>query len=224
MTPNQRQRPSDQELQAAVTDELAFVPSVDATHVGVSVTDGAVTLAGEVTSLPERLAARKAVLRVHGVLAVADELVVRVPGVTGTTDIDIARAAGQHLEHTADVPPCTVRATVREHVVTLTGTVRWDYQRRAAERAVSYIRGVTGVDNRIELDQPVSTIEVKEAIEAAFLRDAQIDARHITVEARGHELTLRGEVRSWAEHARAEHCARQAPGATSVKNDLRVVI
>ena len=143
---------SDQEIQTTVTEELRYTPSVD-THVGVAVNDGTVTLSGEVGSLAERIAAKRAVIRVSGVRAVANKLQVRVLRTPGTNDADIAQTAGQRLERAIDVPSESVRAKVHDHVITLSGRVTWDYQRDAAVRAVLYIRGVTGVANTITLCQ-----------------------------------------------------------------------
>ncbi|WP_020522368.1 BON domain-containing protein [Catelliglobosispora koreensis] len=212
----------DGDLQADVLDELAFTSEVNHAHVGVSANDGVITLSGEVDSLPERLAAERAALRVSGVKAVADEIIVRLPGTVGTSDIDIAQAAVANLDSAVDVPPDSVQAKVRNQVLTLTGKVRWDYQRRAAERCVRYLRGLVAVDNQITLDQPISVKGVKEAIESAFQRNAQIDASNITVEVKDHHLVLHGTVRSWAEHRQAEHAAWNVPGVTSLSNQLHV--
>ncbi|HEU4424675.1 MAG TPA: BON domain-containing protein [Pilimelia sp.] len=146
----QTTRRSDQDIRAAVSEELRCTPSID-THVGVAVNGGAVTLSGEVGSQPERIAAKRAAMRVSGVKAVADELQVRAPGTSGTNDIDIAQAAAQLLGLAVDVPSDTVKAEIHDHVITLSGTVTWDYQRDAATRAVMYIKGVTGVNNAILL-------------------------------------------------------------------------
>lgn len=70
-------RRSDSDIKSAVVDELGWTPSVDSTHVGVAVDDGAVTLSGEVGSYPEKLMATKAAQRVHGVTAIAQEITVR---------------------------------------------------------------------------------------------------------------------------------------------------
>lgn len=151
----QTTRRSDQDIQANVAEELRYIPGID-THLGVTVKGGAVTLSGEVGSLPERIAAKRATMRVSGVKAVADELRVRAPGTFGANDTDIARAAAQSLGRAVDVPADTVMAEVRNHVITLSGSVAWAYQRDAAVRAVIYIKGVTGVANTISLRQDES--------------------------------------------------------------------
>jgi osmotically-inducible protein OsmY len=132
------QRRPDAELKAAVVDELQWTPGVDSTYIGVSVTDGAVTLSGEVESYPEKSLAEKAVQRVRGVTAIAEEITVR--DTWGAADTDIAREAGEALQRSVDVPD-TVRATVHGRVVTLSGVVEWQYQRAAAARAVRHLKG-----------------------------------------------------------------------------------
>jgi osmotically-inducible protein OsmY len=215
-------RRNDKELQTTVSEELSYNPSVDAAHLVVLANDGVVTLSGDVANLPERHAAKRAALRVWGVKAVADDMVVRDPGTSGTRDADLAEAARQMLIWAVDVPVDTVKAGVRDHAVTLSGTVNWQYQREAAARAVMYIRGVTAVANTISLTPATPGIGAKTAIEAAVLRNAQLDSREIAVAVNSGEVTLRGTVRSWAERRQAEYVAWSAPGVTGVKTDLTV--
>ena len=213
---------SDKELQTSVTEELSYNPSIDATHLVVLANEGVVTLSGDMGSLPERHAAKRAAMRVSGVRAVADDMAVRDPGTSGTKDTDIAEAARQMLRWAVDVPSDTVKADVRDHMISLSGTVTWQFQREAAARAVMYIRGVTGVTNSILLTATAPPPGVKAAIEAAILRNAQLDSREITADINGGEVTLHGTARSWAERRQAEYVAWSASGVTSVKNDLAV--
>jgi len=68
----------------------------------------------------------------------------------------------------------------------------------------------------------VSTVDIKLKSEDAFRRSATVDATHVTVDANGSEVILRGEVRSWSERDQAQATAWSAPGVTHVKNDLAV--
>lgn len=70
---------TDSELQRDVLDELKWDPSVNAAHIGVSAKNGVVTLSGYVPSYWEKYAAEKAAKRVYGVMAVANELEVKLP-------------------------------------------------------------------------------------------------------------------------------------------------
>lgn len=213
---------TDQELKTTVTEELQYISAVDATAVDVLVSEGTVTLSGEVASLPEKLAANHAATRVGGVKSVTDKIVVRPPAAFGGSDQDIGHAASQFLDWAVDVPANAIEADVHDHTITLSGNVTWEYQRAAAARAVTYIKGVTRIDNTISLDQPAPASGTKATVEAAMLRNAQLDPQEITIDISGPELTLRGSVRSLAERRQAEHAAWGAAGVTSVNNELLV--
>jgi osmotically-inducible protein OsmY len=185
---------SDVELQRAVLEELRWEPGVNAAHIGVAVKDGVVTLTGHVPSYAERYWAEKAAKRVHGVRAVANELDVKLPGSSKRTDEDIAAAAVNALRSNLSVPADKIKVIVSSGWVTLEGEVEWQYQRDAAERAVRYLPGVTGVSNLITVRFRVPPPEFRAKIEDALKRSATPDARH--VEARG------GRLRSWVERLR----------------------
>ena len=212
---------SDTALRTAVLDELGSTPGVDATHIGVAVNNGAVTLAGEVDSYPEKRLAKRAALRVKGVSAVADEITVSALG-EGTNDTDIARMAADKLKHADDVPE-TISAVVHDHTITLTGTAAEPHQLTAAEHALRYIPGVVAVYDEVALQPTVLPSEVKKKINAALLRNAQLDSNRIDVLTEpGGLVTLRGAVQSWAERHQAEQAAWSTPGVTTVVNELRI--
>ena len=213
---------SDKDLQTKVTDELSYHPGIDAAHLVVLASNGVVTLSGDVATLPERYAAKSAARRVAGVTAVTDDMAVRDPGAFGATDRDIAEAADKMLSWAVDVPADAVRAGVRDHKITLSGAVNWQYQREAAARAVMYLKGVTAVSNTISLTSTVPTADLRTVIEAAILRNAQLDTDKITVVVDGGDVTLRGSVRSWTDRRQAEYLAWSAVGVAAVQNDLVV--
>jgi hypothetical protein len=64
--------------------------------------------------------------------------------------------------------------------------------------------------------------DLKQSIERALVRNAEIDARNITVEVEGSKVILRGTVRSYAEKKAAEEAAWAAPGVTEMEN--RIVV
>jgi osmotically-inducible protein OsmY len=146
----------DQELQTSIKEELKYDPVVVANDVVVTVSNGTVRLSGEVTTLPEKLAANRSAMRVRGVRAVANELTVRHPG---NTDVDLTEMANKFLTRAVDVPPESIKARVSGHVITLSGTVAWQYQRDAATRAVMNLPGATAVTNQITLTPPESAAE-----------------------------------------------------------------
>jgi osmotically-inducible protein OsmY len=139
------------------------------------------------------------------------------------TDTDIAQAAVDALKWNSVVPPNRVRVAVRDGSVTLNGSLDWQYQKDAAERAVRNLTGVTRVTNDIALNPRVSTADVTSKIEDAFRRSAEVDARRITVMAQNGQVTLTGNVHSWAERQEATRAAWAAPGVTQVVDHLEVM-
>ena len=181
-----------------VEQELGWEPSVCATKIGVSVNNGVVELDGHVGSLYEKWAAERAALRVVDVTSVASEIVVDLPFESERTDEDIASAAANHLSWNSQVPD-TIKASVSHGWITLQGAAEWQYQKEEAARAVRSLRGVKAVLNEIELKPTVSSMGVKIKIEDALKRDAQIEAKDITVETSGNMVRLRGHVHTWNE-------------------------
>lgn len=216
---------TDHELKDGVERELDWTSDVDNDHIGVAVNDGAVTLSGQVAGYPEKAAAVAAALRVRGVTAIADEIVVR-HRFGPRADVDIARTAATVLDSTVVVPSGCVTATVHHHEVTLTGAVAWHHQRVAARHAVAAIPGVTAVHNFIKIEPEVAMVASDDAranVTAALRRNAELEAEHVEVAVNGTEIQLTGQVSSWAAQHQAEFAAWCTPGVTHVDNRLVIV-
>ena len=214
-------------LQHVVQEELEWEPSVDASQIGVvAIQSGVVTLTGTVATYAEKVSAERAAKRVSGVRAVANDIEVRPIGSMKRTDTDIAQAVLRALDWDIAVPHEKIKARVDDGWVTLEGEVVLQFQRAAAENAVRRLNGVRGVTNQIRLQvrPSVQPAEVKDRIEAAFRRSAEIDARGIQVDTKDSMITLRGKVRTWAERDEAEQAAWAAPGVLAVKDELTVGI
>ena len=212
----------DNDIKRDVEAELKWAPDVSETDIAVKVTGGVVTLTGYAASAYEKYRAESAVKRVRGVAAVANDLGVRAPLGGMPTDPEIARDAALALKLELPTVWEDIKAIVKQGHVALEGTVEWHNQRERAEAAVRRLRGVISVRNSIRLQPHLATTEIKHRIEEAFRRSAVLDAQKVTVDAQGSEITLRGEVRSWAEHDQAQQTAWAAPGVLTVRNEIIV--
>jgi osmotically-inducible protein OsmY len=189
----------------------------------VEVDQGVVTLTGTVSSYAKRLAAQEAAHRVAGVLDVANDIQVKIPGMLGRTDTEIALAVRQALEWDAEIPDRSIESTVSDGMVTLEGSVDFWHQREDAEQAVHNLAGVRGVVNKlVVIPTFVSTQEVRAEIEAALERRADREARRIQVTVSNGKVTLAGKVRSWAEKRAVLGAARFTPGVQAVEDRLRI--
>ncbi len=213
---------TDTEIKTDVLSELKYDPSIKVTEIGVLVKDGTVTLNGYATSFDEKLAAVHAVKRVAGVLAIADDIELHIPDANHRTDGEIAAAAAHKIAWATTIPTGTVEITVRNGWIILEGEVEWWYQKNAAETVMRSIAGVRGVSSSISIKPTAKIAAVGMGIEAAFDRNAMLDASKIRSEIVGSKVILHGTVRTLAQREEAERIAWAAQGVFSVEDHLAV--
>jgi osmotically-inducible protein OsmY len=213
---------NDVDIKRDVENELRWDPEIDPTDIGVAVKNGVVTLTGFVRSYTAKFHAEREAKRITGVLGIANDIEVRLPTDDERPDPDIARDVVAAIKAELPVAFQHIRVLVSKGFVTLEGEVEWNYQKEWAERAAGRVKGVRSVFDRIQVKPNVPAAAVKEKIEQALKRHAELEAKSITVDVNGSEVTLRGKVRSWAEREEAEHAAWRAPGVTKVINQIAI--
>jgi osmotically-inducible protein OsmY len=201
--------------------QLDWDPQVVSQDINVAAAENVVTLTGFVYTYAEKYAAGKAAQGVYGVKAVANDIEVEPASVR--SDPEIARDVVHAMQMNVMVPAAGIQAIVNEGFATIEGTAEWDFQRRAAEVCARDIAGVRGVVNHVKVKPKVSAALVSTKIEEALRRNAELDARRITVSATDSKVYLYGSVRSWFEWEEAERAAWAAPGVAEVVDHISIV-
>jgi osmotically-inducible protein OsmY len=136
---------TDKELKQHVQNAVDWEPSLDATDIGVSVAERVVTLRGNVASLSEKMTAERVTLRVYGVKAVANDLIVQ-PQVKTTDVLDKIEAA---FKRSAETDARGISVAAQDGKVILSGNVHSWAERQEAERAAWAASGVKQVEDRL---------------------------------------------------------------------------
>ena len=214
---------ADDQIKLEVEHELRWDTRVEENEIGVAVSKGIVTLTGSVTSYAKKIATQDAAHRVFGVLDVANDIQVKLPGSRVRTDTDIALAVRHALVWDVLVPDEQIRSTVTDGWVTLEGEVETISQREDVQRAVVYLQGVMGVTNKLHIQtMQIKSDQVQEIIEGVLERRADRLSDRIKVNVHDGEVTLSGNVRSYAEKRAVIGAVSHASGVHSVRDHLLI--
>jgi osmotically-inducible protein OsmY len=213
---------TDDELEQAVQSELRWTPELDTTDIALKVRAGVVTLTGFARAYRDRLGAENAAKRVFGVRGVANEIQVRDSLESPPTDPEIAREAVATLSRILPGLRESLKVIVHQGHLTLEGSTPLYFQREQAESILVNLAGVKSITNAITVVPHAHASEIKEKIDSAFRRNAQLECDSVTVTTTGGRVTLSGRVRSWSEREEALRTAWAAPGVTEVNNDIVV--
>jgi osmotically-inducible protein OsmY len=216
---------TDQELRADILAELERDPRVRSTEIGVIVKHGAVTLTGVVEDFADKVAAERAVKRLKGVRAIAEDIQVKRPAELRVTDEGIAERIAEILSWNSTFRDTDIQAEVRNGHVTLNGDVDGLYQKQAAARRVGELEGVTGIFNRISVRETAAgnrARDIEREIVSALHRHANIEASKVRVSVSGSNVTLDGTVDALHERELIEDAVRHTVGVTDVIDNLAV--
>jgi len=214
---------TDAQIQQDVLNELKWDTRVEPTDVGVEVNNGIVTLTGTVSSWAKKVAADEAAHRVNGVLDVANDVVVKIPGSAERNDTEIAAAVREALKWDVFVPDEKIQTTVMNGFVTLKGHVDTRAQRDDAARAIRNLSGVRAIANQITVDQAqVTPVTLRAAIQNALERRADRDAAKIQIDVEGGLVTLHGDVHSWMEREAVLGAVTGTRGVENVIDRMRI--
>jgi osmotically-inducible protein OsmY len=212
----------DIEIQADVLAEIRWDPKIKASHIGVEVAEGVVTLSGYVESYSEKINAEKAAKRVRGVRAIAQEIKVLLPGSSTRSDTEIARQMQSIIAWSSIDPHEQIHVKVEQGFITLGGKVEAFHQKDLAQSYASNMLGVTGVCNLIEVEPKLSGPIIKQDIQNALARQAIDQAQKLDITIDQNIVTIAGKVKSWSERNSAINAAWSIPTVKNVIDHLQV--
>jgi osmotically-inducible protein OsmY len=193
----------DMEITDAVENEITFDQAVPLAKIDVSTANGIVTLSGTVGNLLAKRRAERLAEAVKGVTSVVNRI-----GVTPVTKRP-AKEIRADVKNALLLDPATesynVDVAVAGGMATLTGTVQSWQERRLAEKVAAGVRGVTAIQNRLEVhyraDRPDA--DIRNDVREALRWDTLVDHGLIDVSVDDGEVALSGTVGSAAEKSRA---------------------
>jgi osmotically-inducible protein OsmY len=145
---------TDDQIEADVRVALANDPHVPySDEIGVVSYGGLVTLRGTVGTFGQERAAVADTRRARGVIDVYDELEVRLLDSDRRIDAEIRGSALQRLMEDPMLDADYLDVSVKDGWVTLTGDVDRQFQSDKAFDHMTSVRGVTGVTNKIRVDE-----------------------------------------------------------------------
>lgn len=139
---------TDREIVEAVLDALARFDGATALHVTPIVSDGWVTLDGDVQTPVQKAAVRRIVATILGVKGVTDRLTINAEA----SPVRIIAQIKEALQRACPEDGQAIDVELRDHTVILRGHVRSEAEIDEAEWVAWAPRGVEHVENRLELD------------------------------------------------------------------------
>lgn len=212
---------TNEELQKDVQNAIKWEPQLHAAEIGVTAKNGIVTLMGTVDAYYKKIEAETAAKNVDGVKAVVQEIDVKYSN-SAKSDTDIANDVIKALTDNWTVPNEKVQVKVENGWVTLDGKVTWNYQKEAANKAITYLPSVRGVTNNIKIKAQIQNEIEKKDVEKALSSNWSLHSQDIIVKVDGNKVILTGGVSSIYQKELAEKLAWKTPGIWSVDNQLIV--
>jgi osmotically-inducible protein OsmY len=212
---------TNQDLQKDVEGALLWEPLLHTAGIAVVAQDGIVTLAGTVNSYAKKSEAEVVAKNVAGVKVVIEQIEVLLSSDVQHTDHEIAQEILKALA-ASWIPAEKLKIKVEHGVVTLEGTLHWNFQKQAAQNSLKNIIGITDIENLIAIKAETHDEVEKKHLENAIKLNWSMDGQDVRVSVTGKTVTLNGVVNSYFQKDEAERIAWQAPGVNVVANELAI--
>lgn len=198
--------PDDQTITDAVERAMQFETSVPANTITVATNQGIVTLTGKVDDLLAKERVAKVVQQVRGVRSIVNQI---RADPEQRPDAEIQRDVKDALRYDTATESREITPSVKDGVVTLSGTVQSWQERRLAVHAAKGVRGVREVTDSLRVAVPKERpdVEIQADVEGALTLNPWVDADRVRVSIARGTVRLDGSVSSLAQKHVAEGLA-----------------
>ena len=209
--------------------------------IGVSASDGVITLTGQVPSEDIKSLAGAIARDTPGVTDVKNEIAVDPAAQPSSEsvhveDLEIRVAILEALAHSRELGGKNIDVKVENRSVILSGSVETPTQRSGAEQIARAADGVAGVTNNLVVTNPQaatepptagspptdSNVDIAKRVEFELYRTNAFNTQTMQIRAEDGTVTLSGTVRSRAEQLLAERVVQSVSGVKKVVNELKV--
>jgi hyperosmotically inducible periplasmic protein len=207
-------------LLGSLMDELYWDSRVDVSKVQVEVTDGLVTLTGQVPTYADRYAAEADARMIEGVVSVENRIQVEHP--KNVPDAELAHNVAMVLSWTPDLDASDIDVTARVGTVALKGSVRRHGEKLRAHLLAARVEGVLRVIDELAVTPTgnLSDREIAQSLTKALERRMPEELPMIQVTVKGGVVTVRGSVPNAALKLAVQNAAEHTAGVISVRNEL----
>ena len=213
---------SDKQITDIVIQTLLWDARVSPARINVKTKNGEVTLSGTVDTFYKKWSAIDAVLKIPHVLEVKDNLIVKTTD--KVEDQFIEKNIKEALQNDSRLQQTKINCDVQKGRVLLSGEVVTYYQKIAAEETCRWIKGVTKVENEIEVSMPGKKYDkiIKEKIENLIDDSKLFEDASINIDVDNSIVLLSGSVNSIYQKMHAEVLASLVSNVVFVKNNIKI--
>ena len=219
----------DARIVAAAKNSYVYRTHLKDDRIKIQSKDGVVTLRGELASAAHKDLARDTVENLPGVKSVDDQLVVKPAAEKSDAWIESKIKSALLFHRSVSASRTTV--SVKDGVVTLSGTASSAAQKELTAEYAQDIEGVKAVKNGMKVvpEQPPRTMSetlddasITAQVKAALLTHRSTSALKTKVVTRNGIVTLAGDAKNQAEKDLVTKITRDINGVKSVVNDMEV--
>ena len=186
--------PTDDRFQTKIREAILRHPSLSSQRILVTVSEGVVTLQGQVQSYRRKVAAQETAMSFDECRGIVNEL--EVEPASDLSDKAVAEHVRAGLKAHADITEQTIVAAVTDGIVTLSGNVASHWESSLAEDVALGVQGVRKVTNLLLVDMPhqIEDEALCREIEDALSQSSELKFQNVRVAVTGEIAVLSGHV------------------------------